>query len=225
MATVQVNAEMRQAGRKGLARQLRMKERIPAIVYGEGEDSVPIALPGPAFEQMLRRISSGNQILELHIEGRAAAPYQVLIKEVQRNPIDQKILHVDLQHISMTNKVRVHVPIHVTGTAAGVKEGGVLEHFLRELDVECLPADIPAQIAVDVTELTRGDAVHVRDLVVPASVHVHDSADRVVVMVAGKMKEEPVAAAEAVEPVAAAAETKDGAKEPEKGKAKGKEKD
>lgn len=224
MATVQVNAEMRQAGRKGLARQLRMRDRIPGIVYGEGEESVPIALPGPTFVQMLRRISSGNQILELHIEGSATSPCQVLIKDVQRNPIDEKILHVDLQRISMTHKVRVHVPIHVTGTAIGVKEaGGVLEHFLRELDVECLPGDIPEEILIDVSGLNRNDSVHVRDLTVPASVHVHDSADRVVVMVAGKMKDEPTAApGEAVEAAAVPAKEE---KEPEKPKGKGKEKD
>jgi large subunit ribosomal protein L25 len=183
---------------------------------------------------MLRHISSGNQILELHIEGREAAPYQVLIKEVQRNPIDERILHVDLQHISMTHKVRVHVPIHLTGTAIGVKEGGILEHFLRSLDVECLPADIPERFVVDVTELKRNDAVHVRDIAVQPEVHVHDSPERVVVMVAGKMKEEPVAApaAEAGEAAAAAeGEAKEGEKETEKetdkgkGKGKGKGKD
>lgn len=230
MATVQVKAEPRRAGSKGLARQLRRQERIPAIVYGEGEESVPIALSGPSFEQLLRRISSGNQILELTIEGRSGAPYQVLIKDVQRNPIDQTILHVDLQHISMTHKVRVHVPIRLRGTAIGVKEGGILEHFLRELDVECLPADIPPEFIIEVTEMKRNDSVHVRDLVVPEKVHVHDAAERVIVMVAGKAKEEPLpapvaagaeAAAEGAEGEAKAAE-KDAEKEPEKGKGKGK---
>jgi large subunit ribosomal protein L25 len=229
MATVLVKADMRQAGPKGLARQLRMAERIPAIVYGEGEESVPIALHGPAFEQMLRRISSGNQILDLEIAGREGAPYQVLIKDVQRNPIDQKILHVDLQHISMTHKVRVHVPIRVKGTAAGVKEGGILEHFLRELDVECLPSDIPEEFQIDVTELKRFDSVHVRDLAVPPNVHVHDAPERVIVTVAGKMKEEPLptpavaAGAEAAGAEAdAKAKEKEAEKEPEKEKGKGK---
>jgi large subunit ribosomal protein L25 len=203
MGAVQISAEMREAGNKGHARRLRMDKRIPAVLYGAGEKSVPVALHGHTFEQMLRHISSGSQILELTITGRPGAPLPVLIKDVQRNPIDQKILHVDLQHISMTQKVRVRVPVHVEGVASGVKEGGILEHFLRELDIECLPGEIPEKIVVDVQALERGDSIHVRDLQVPASFHVHDSADRVVVSVAGKQKEE-VAAVEAA-PVAEAA--------------------
>jgi large subunit ribosomal protein L25 len=216
MGAVQITADMREAGDKGHARRLRMEKKIPAILYGVGEQSVPVALHGHTFEQMLRHISSGNQILELTINGRPGAPVPVLIKEVQRNPIDQKILHVDLQHISMTKKVRVHVPIHLTGTALGVKEGGILEHFLRELDIECLPAEIPESVTVDVAALARGDSIHVRDLPVAPSVHVHDSADRVVVSVAGKQKEEVVETAVAAEaeaaPVAEAAKTEKGGK-------------
>jgi len=200
MASVQVTAESRQAGHKGHARQLRMRGMIPAIVYGEGKEGVPVSLNGPAFEQMLRRISSGNQILDLSISGSDAAPYQVLIKDVQRNPSDQKIIHVDLQQISMSHRVRVHVPIQVYGTAAGVKEGGILEHLLRELDVECLPGDIPEVIRLDVSALARSQSIHVRDIQLPESVHVHEAPDRVVATVAGKQKEEEA-------PVVAAAET------------------
>lgn len=208
MGAVQISAEMRVAGNKGHARRLRMEKKIPAILYGAGEESVPVALHGHTFEQMLRHISSGSQILELTIAGRPGAPVPVLIKEVQRNPIDQKILHVDLQHISMTQRVRVHVPIHLQGTAVGVKEGGIVEHFLRELDIECLPREIPESIVVDIQALVRGDSIHVRDLPVPPSILVHDNADRVVVSVAGKQKEEvaaPVAAAAVEEAPAAEA--------------------
>jgi large subunit ribosomal protein L25 len=207
MGAVQISAEMRVAGNKGHARRVRMGKNIPAILYGAGEESVPVALHGHTFEQMLRHISSGSQILELTIAGRAGAPLPVLIKEVQRHPIDQKILHVDLQHISMTQRVRVRVPIHLEGTALGVKEGGIVEHFLRELDIECLPGEIPESILVDIAALIRGDSIHVRDLPVPASIHVHDSADRVVVSVAGKQKEEvAVAGSMAAAEVAPAAE-------------------
>ena len=204
----QVKAELPQAGDKGHARRLRMENKIPAIVYGAGEESIPVALNEPAFVQMLRHISSGNQIFELAVAGRSGPSYQVLIKDVQRNPVDGSILHVDLQHISMTHKVRVHVPVHLEGVPAGVKEGGVLEHFLRELDLECLPGDIPEHVVVDVTDLVRGQALHVRDLKLPASVHVHDSSDRVVVTVAGKQKEE-------VEAAPAAAPAEEPAKESE----------
>lgn len=202
MAAVQLKAEIRQAGDKGHARRLRMEYKIPAIVYGAGEENIPVALDEPAFVQMLRHISSGNQIFDLTIAGRSGPSVQVLIKEVQRNPVDQRILHVDLQHISMTHKVRVHVPVHLQGAALGVKEGGVLEHFLRELDVECLPSEIPAEVLVDVSDLIRGQSIHVRDIVLAPSIHVHDSADRVVVTVAGKQKEEVAAAPEGTAPAA-----------------------
>ncbi len=220
MGAVQITAEMREAGKKGHARRLRMEKKIPAVLYGAGEESVPVALHGHTFEQMLRHISSGSEILELTISGRSGAPVPVLIKDVQRNPIDQAILHVDLQHISMTQRVRVHVPIHLQGTAVGAKEGGIVEHLLRELDIECLPGDIPKGFTVDIQALERGDSIHVRDLEVSPSIHVHDSADRVIVTVAGKQKEEVVAApvAEAAEetPAADAGKADKGAK-PEKG--------
>jgi large subunit ribosomal protein L25 len=199
MGTVQVRAELREVGNKGHARRLRMAGKIPAIVYGEKEDNIPIALDGPSFEHMLRRISSGNQILDLLVTGRAGTETKVLIKEVQRNPIDQRVLHVDLQHISMTHKVRVRVPIRVTGMAIGVKEGGILEHLEREVEIECLPSEILPEVVLDVSALIRGESLHVRDLPIPSHIHVHESPERVVVTVAGKIKEEEPAAAPAAE--------------------------
>ncbi len=197
MATTELLAEIREVGGKGHARQLRMKGRIPGIVYGAGEENVAIAVDAAAFHLMLRHISSGNAILDLKVKGRPDT--KVLIKEVQRNPMDQKILHVDLEHISMTRKVRVHIPILLTGTPEGVKEGGILEHLLREVEIECLPTEIPERIELDVSHLIRGQSIHVRDLPL-ADLHVHDALERVVATVVGKMKEEepaPAAAAEA----------------------------
>lgn len=211
MATVQVKAEVRQAGKKGHARRLRMAGKIPAIIYGAGEESTPVTLEARSFEYMLRKIS-GNQILDLLIAGTNGET-KVLIKEVQRNPIDERILHVDLQHISMTHKVRVKIPIHLTGTALGVKEGGILEHLEREVEVECLASDIPANITLDISHLERGMAIHVRDLPLPENVLIHEAGERLVVTVVGKMKEEEVVAAPAAAEAtpAPAAETTKGA--------------
>jgi large subunit ribosomal protein L25 len=213
MATVQVKTELRTAGGKGEARQLRMSGRIPGIVYGAGEESLPISLDSASFELLLRHIS-GNAILELEVRGREGTEYKVIIKEVQRNPINSKVLHVDLEHISMTRKVRVMVPVRLHGTPLGVKEGGILEHLLREIEVECLPAEIPEEVSLDVSELERAHSVHVRDLDL-GSLHVIDSPERVVATVVSKAKEEEApAAAEAAVPAegeAAAAE------EPKKG--------
>ena len=216
MATIQVKATLRDAGTKGHARRLRMAQRIPAVLYGAGESNLPVALEGPSFELMLRRISSGNQLLDLEVAGAQPPEYKVLIKEVQRSPLDGKILHVDLQHVSMTHKIRVHVPIHLNGIPAGVKEGGILEHLLREVEVECLPDEIPSEFVVDVSALLRGQSIHVRDIAA-AGTHLHESPERVVATVVGKTKEEePVAAAapaegEAAAPAAEAAPAKAGA--------------
>lgn len=224
MAAIQVKAVLRDSGTKGHARRLRANGRIPGILYGGGEESVAIALDSVSFEKMLRHTSAGNQILDLKVEGLKQEDLKVLIKEVQRSPIDSKVLHVDLQHVSMTHKVRVRVPVHLTGTAIGVKEGGVVEHFLREIDVECFPAEIPEGITLDVSHLDRGDSIHVSDLPLP-NVHILDNPERVVVAVAGKAKEEEVAPAPAAEAAAAtpAAEEKDKDKEKEAGKEKSKE--
>jgi len=196
MATVQLKVQPRTAGGKGAARQLRMSGHIPGIVYGAGEENLPISLDSASFELMLRRISSGNAILDLEVQGRESSELKVIIKEVQRNPVDNKVIHVDLEHISMTRKVRVQVPIHLEGTAVGVKEGGILEHLLRQIEVDCLPMEIPERVTLDVSELGRNMSIHVRDLNLPAQVHVHDSPERVVATVVAKAKEEVVAAPE-----------------------------
>lgn len=207
MATIQVNADLREAGTKGHARQLRMSGKIPAVVYGAGESNMAVALDEPSFVLMLRRISSGNQLLNLQVSGQNGPGYTVLIKEVQRDPMTEKVLHVDLQHVSMSHKVRVKVPIHLTGTPAGVKEGGILEHLLREVEVECLPSQIPQHITLDVSELVRGQSIHVHELQA-GDAHIHESPERVVATVVGKAKEEepaPAAAAPAEGEAAAAA--------------------
>lgn len=187
MATVELNAMTREAGTKGDARRLRADGNIPAIVYGTGNENRQVALEAHGFENLLRHISSGNQILDLHVDGQKSAD-KVLIKEVQRHPVSQKILHVDLQRIDMTKKVKVHIPVHLHGNPIGVKEGGILEHLLREVLVECLPSEIPAEISLDVSELVRGHSIHVRDLQMP-QVHIFDSPDTVIVTVVAKAKE------------------------------------
>ncbi len=214
MVTVSIKAEARVAGTKGNARQLRMQGKTPAVVYGHRMESFPIALDTHSFTLLLQRATSGNRILDLSVEGREGPDLKVLIKEVQRHPVDESIIHVDLLHIDMDHKVRVQVPIHLTGAAEspGVREGGIVEHLLRRLDVECLPALIPDDVVVDVSGLGAGESVHVRDIEIP-EVQIHDSPDTVVVMVEAKSKakeEEAESAAAEAEPGAAKA-AEDGA--------------
>lgn len=189
MSTVSIKAEPRVAGTKGHARRLRMQGKTPAVVYGYDLESFPIALDTHSFGLLLHRDTSGNRILDLEVEGREGPDLKVLIKHVQRHPVDESLVHVDLLRVDMERKVRVQVPVHLTGAAEspGVREGGIVEHLLRHLAVECLPGSIPEDVVVDVSGLAAGESVHVRDIEIPGA-HALDSPDTVVVMVEAKSK-------------------------------------
>lgn len=203
METFEVKAELRTAEGKGNARKLRAAGKTPGIVYGAGEECVPIAVGAHAFEQLLKHVSSGNVVLDVKLADDPGRDLKALIKEVQRDPVSAGVIHFDLQHIDMSRPVRVSVPISLQGTAIGVKEGGFLESYVRELEIECLPGDIPDHVVVDITALAKGETIHVRDLNV-SNLHVFDSPDAVVVHIALKAKEE-VVAPEAAAPAVAAA--------------------
>jgi large subunit ribosomal protein L25 len=162
MATMKLKAQMREPHKKGAARRLRREGRIPGILYGQGADSVPLSIDQSEFDALLRA-REGTVIIEIDVAESGAQ--QTIIREIQRDPVSGSVLHIDLQEISMTEMVHVEVPLHVTGTAYGVKtEGGILEHHLRRLDIKCLPTNIPSHIDVDVTELQIGKSIHVDDL-------------------------------------------------------------
>jgi large subunit ribosomal protein L25 len=138
---------------------------IPAVVYGPEIDSRAIALNEREVLKMFRTSESMNILVDLSIEGEDKDPLKVMIKEVQREPIDSAVLHIDFQQISLTQKITVDIPIRLVGTAEGVKTmGGILEFVQREVSVACLPNDIEDYIEIDVTELVIGDSLHVRDL-------------------------------------------------------------
>jgi large subunit ribosomal protein L25 len=150
---------------KGGARKSRAAGQIPAVLYGHGETPIPVAIGTRDFEIALHRHEGGNPIVNLALEG---GEYTALIRDVQYDPVTHHILHLDFQHISLTETVEVKVALHFEGLAIGVKDGGgILESILREVEVRCLPTAIPPSISVDVSHLNIGDSVHVRDLVVP----------------------------------------------------------
>ena len=150
---------------KGGARKARAAGQIPAVLYGHGETPIPVAVGTRDFEIALHKHEGGNPIVNLALDG---GEYTALIRAVQYDPITHAVLHLDFQHISLTETVEVKVALHLTGTPTGVKDGGgILEYILRDVDVRCLPTAIPPSIGVDVSHLNIGDSVHVRDLVVP----------------------------------------------------------
>lgn len=165
MAIVILKSTRRDGVGKGVARRLREAGRVPAIYYGRGEEPVALSLHAKEIETLLHGASASNVIVDLKVEGAAAADRKAILREVQRHPVRGTILHVDLQHISLSERITVEVPIVLVGVPTGVKDGGgILEHILREVEVECLPTDIPQNFSIDVSHLNIGDSVHVSDI-------------------------------------------------------------
>lgn len=165
MAITSLNGEQRAGVGKSVTRKLRAAGRIPAVYYGRGETPIPLVVSAKDVDVLLHNASGSNVIVDLQVAGVASADRKAIIREIQRDPVQGHILHLDLQHISLTERITVEVPIELIGIPTGVKDGGgILEHLLREVEVECLPTDIPAHLDVDVTALNIGDTLHVSDL-------------------------------------------------------------
>ena len=148
---------------KNAARRVRVAGKIPAVVYGAGQDAVAVTVDPRIITKILHSESGHNTIFDLNVEGGAIA--KAMIVDWQHEPIKGKLLHIDLKRIAMDKMMRVSVPIQLTGTAIGVKtQGGILEHVLREVEIECLPSDIPSHLDVDVSGLELHGAIHVSDL-------------------------------------------------------------
>lgn len=223
MAIVNLSGEVRTRRGKGAAREARRQGKLPGVVYVKGEDSVSINVGYKDFVGVIHGHAGANVILDLKLAGEEGVDRKALIRDLQRDPLSGMITHVDLQHISMTEKISVDVPVHVSGTAIGVKDyGGILEFIQRTLTIECLPTDIPDEVVVDVTSLMVHDSIHVRDLTVP-NARVLSDPDQVVLAIVSPVVEK---AAEVVEG-AAPAEPEVIGKKKEEGEAaaEGKEKE
>ncbi len=148
---------------KNHARRVRVLGKIPAVVYGAGMESVAVTVDPKVVTKILHSESGHNTIFDLNVEGAALA--KAMIVDWQHEPIKGRLLHIDFKRIAMDKAMRVSVPVLLTGTAAGVKTaGGVLDQVLREVEIECLPADIPDHLDVDVSGLEMYGAIHISDL-------------------------------------------------------------
>ncbi len=160
--TLNVKAQPRKERGKNEARRLRQKGVIPAIVYGAHKDPVSIAVDPKQINKILHSDSGANTIFDLSVDGENS---KVMIVDYQHEPIKGSLLHIDLKRIAMDQKLKLAVPVALLGVPQGVKtEGGILEQLLREVEIECLPGDIPAHLDVDVTNLTFGQVLRVADL-------------------------------------------------------------
>ncbi len=199
MAIVTLKSTRRAGVGKGVARRLREAGNVPAIYYGRGEEPVALTLQVKELETLIHGSAGSNVIVDLKVEGAAAADRKAILREIQRHPVRGNILHVDLQHISLSERITVEVPVVLVGVPTGVKDGGgILEHLLREVEVECLPTDIPEKLTVDVSNLNIGESVHVSDLVI-GNVEVRTEAARTVATVVPPTVLEEVKPAEAAQ--------------------------
>jgi large subunit ribosomal protein L25 len=190
IATNTVEATLREASDKNAARRLRTTGMIPAVLYGAKKDPRAIAVDPKQILKILRSASGHNTIFDIHLDGEQA---KAMVVDWQYEPMKGSLLHVDLKRIAMDQKMRLSVPVRTVGEAKGAKEeGGLLDLVLREIQIECLPSDIPSHITVDVTELGRGDAIRVEDLPQSASVKYLNDPDALVVHITF-VKEEVVA--------------------------------
>ena len=197
MSVMQLSGSRREKLGKGGARKARAAGEIPAVLYGHGEEPVAVAVKARDFDLMLRAHKGGNPIVNLNVGG---GEFTALVRAVQYDPITHGIIHIDFQHISLTETVEVEVAVHVSGIAVGVKDGGgILEQITRHVEVRCLPTDIPSSISVDVSALEIGDSVHVSDLQV-ANVTILSDPDLTIATVVPPTVVEEAIAAEAATP-------------------------
>ncbi len=215
METIEIPIELRDASNKRAARRLRHKGDLPGVFYGPKSDPVPLQVNKRELlnsiphmgESHLIRMKSTSSVLHDKV---------ALIKEIQVHPITGEILHMDFYEVNLEQKLTVKVPLHFVGKAAGVVTGGILQPVVREIEVECLPSDIPPSLDVDVTPLDIGDTLHVSTLSIPEGVvAIYDTDFTLVTVVAPTVEEPKAEEVAAVAPEGAEAQPAEAEKKPE----------
>lgn len=191
MADVTLTAERRQDSGKGAARKMRQGGKIPAVVYGRGRKTESLAISLADFEKILSYTHAGAAVIELTI---GDSKVRTLVRDIQRHPTKKTVTHVDFMEIHAGERIKVDVPIALVGTPEGVRNaGGVLEQFLREIEIDVLPRHIPEHVEIDVSELGVNRSLHVRDVIVENVKILTDPDTTVCTVVPPRVEEEPVA--------------------------------
>ena len=212
METLEIQVNPRERGSKRQARRLRREGKIPAILYGPKVEPISLELNKKDFSTRVAGLE-GSHLVKLKSGSTTLADKVALVKEMQYHPISGEVMHADFYEVDLTARIEVSVPLHFIGKAAGVVRGGILQPIVREIQVECLPLDIPQFFNVDVSALDIGDSVHIEELAMPEGVTaVYDSNFALVTVATPTVEEEPTAvtAPEEGVPVAAPEEKKEG---------------
>lgn len=215
METLEIRVDARDKKRKRDAKRLLRSGKIPGILYGPKTQAIALALDKREFSSRVADLE-GSHLVRLKSDSSELADKVALVKDMQHHPISGDVIHTDLYEVDLTAKITVNVPLHFIGKAEGVVRGGILQPIVREIEVECLPLDIPAFFDVDVSALDIGDSVHIEELTMPEGVTaVYESNLALVAVVPPTVEEAPAAAAAPVEgaevaPAAVEATTKEG---------------
>jgi len=182
MATAKLTVRKRTTTGKQAAKRLRTEGLIPGILYGEKQDNIALTIDARDLRTALSTPFGRNVILQLGVDGESGTT-RAVVRDMERDPVSRDVLHVDLQRISENRPIQMSIPVVLVGESPAVKEGrGILDHTMRELEVKCLPKDIPEYIEVDITELEARNAIHVSDIEVE-DVELLDNPERPVVEV------------------------------------------
>ncbi len=215
MSELEIEVQERKEIGSAASRRLRAAGSLPAVVYGGGKNPVAIVLDRKKAADLLRQGSGANTVFLLKMAGTDKSRH-VITRDISVDAVSRQVMHIDFQRIDMTDKVRIEVAVELVGVPIGVKnEGGVLDFMSREVEVECLPANIPATIELDVSELAIGDHLEASNLVLPKGVELVDDTPRVIVAVAHSRVAAEVEEAEAEAEAEAASLIEAGLDEPE----------
>ncbi len=191
MELIELNANIRTTVGNGPARRLRQSGQLPAVLYGPGAETVLLSVNISDFDQVLKKSGASQLLLNLVIQDSETYTRSAMVKELQTHPVSRDFLHVDFYEIAMDRKIRVKVPIVTTGMAKGVELGGVLQIIRREIEVLCLPFEVPESFEIDVADLDIGDSIHVRDISQEGEIEfLEDENFTVVTLLVPKIEEE-----------------------------------
>ncbi len=195
MEIVTLEANERKAISKSSRSSLRKNGRVPGIFYSKHSNPIAIDVLERTMNPLV--FTSKTNLISLKLDGHDEL--ECIIRDIQFDPVTDRIIHFDLLGLTKGEKLQLEIPVQLNGTAAGIKEGGVLQHFLHKLDIECLPVNIPAHIEVDISGLQIGDSIHVKDILLP-DIEILNPEDSMIVMVSHqKVKEEATVIEEGVE--------------------------
>jgi len=209
MEKIALTAQVREKAGKGVARGLRRNQIVPAVLYSHGK-SMPISMDNKDVTKILNSEGGEHALINLKVEGgKEGAEKLALIKDYQLDPRNGELIHVDLMEVAMNEKVKIPVAVYLAGSSIGVKEGGILQHSLREVEIECLPTQIPEHLEINISALKVNESLHVRDIQVAEGVRILTDGDATVVTIQppisdakleAMLTDAPVAATEAGEP-------------------------